>query len=288
MTANDFPGLESADEGCIRFLRFGQLPGVEVMDVRGVSRQWAYFHETYSFCAATWVADGRDVPWRYRQRTHVMNPVGVQLMEPGEFHSNLQVAPRANFRVLMLAPKLVCRLASDITGANRVPHLNRAQLAGGPVRAVLSKLTAVLAESGDVERCELGVHRLVEVLCSQGCLERGESVMLRERGRPAVRAARDLIHASWNEHLPLATIGRAAGLPIPTLERAFLETFGTSPRQYQNHLRLERGKELLKSGTPLAAAAQQVGFHDPKYFARCFKRQFGCAPSQYRLASTAK
>ena len=68
MTASALPGPESEDEGCIRFVRFDALPGVEVMDVRHVSRQWAYFHETYSFCAATWVADARDVRLRVALR----------------------------------------------------------------------------------------------------------------------------------------------------------------------------------------------------------------------------
>src|SRR4051812_22786186 len=61
---------EIAREGSIQFVRLRGLPGVEVMDVRHVSRKWAYFHETYSLCVASWVANPRDIPWRYRQRTH--------------------------------------------------------------------------------------------------------------------------------------------------------------------------------------------------------------------------
>ncbi|HKY34352.1 MAG TPA: AraC family transcriptional regulator [Polyangiaceae bacterium] len=252
------------------------------MDVRGVSRKWIYFHETYSFCGASRVEDRADVPWRYRQRTHQMNQGGVQLMEPGELHANLQVAPRADFRVLFLAPSTVQRVCRELGAPDRLPHLTVAQLYDGPVRRILNQLTDVLVERGDIERGELGIYRLIEALWRQGCLELPPTTVLRERGRKAVKAARDLIHSSWNEHLPISTLTSEVRLPLATLERAFREAFGTSPRQYQLHLRLMRGKELFRHGAgSVAEVARQCGFRDPKYFSRVFKREFGCQPSDY-------
>jgi AraC-like DNA-binding protein len=269
-------------EGSIAFVRFEKLVGAEVMDVRGVSRKWTYFHETYSFCGVSWVEDPSDIPWRYRQRTHQMNAGGVQLMEPGELHANLHVAPRADFRVLFIAPVTMQRVCRELGVPDRMPHLTVAQLYDGPVRRTLNQLTSVLVQRGDVERAELGLYRLVQALWKQGCLELPPSTLLRERGRKAVMAARDLIHASWNEHLPISTLTSTVRLPLATLERAFSEAFGTSPRQYQLHLRLMRGKELFRKGEgSVAEVARRCGFRDPKYFARMFKREFGCQPSGY-------
>ena len=272
-------------EGTIGFVRYQELLGAEVMDVRGVSRKWSYFHETYSFCGVSWVADDRDIPWRYRQRTHLMNRAGVQLMEPGELHANLHVAPHADFRVLLLAPSTVQRVCRELGAPDRLPHLTVAQLYGGTVRQTLNELTAVLVEHADVERGELGLYRLVESLWGQGCLEGHPVTPLRERGRKAVLAARDMIHAFWNEHLPISTLVGEVKLPLATLERAFRATFGTSPHQYQLRLRLMRGKERFRNGdTSVATVARSCGFRDPKYFSRSFKREFGCQPSDYLRA----
>jgi AraC-like DNA-binding protein len=284
------PGQQSsldadiAREGSIRFVRLPELPGVEVMDVRHVTRKWAYFHETYSLCVASWVADPRDIPWRYRQRTHQMNPTGVQLMEPGEFHANLVEAPPADFRVLMLGPELVRKLSVELSGRDRPVHFTQAQLYAGPVRDALSTLVASVVDTGDTELAEERLYKVFGLLGSHGCLELGAPSTLTERGRRRVRTARDLIHSAWNQHLPLAAISAAADLPIATLERAFYEAYGTSPRQYQIHLRLMRGKELLRRGeAQVLSAARACGFRDPKYFTRLFKREFGCPPSAYRL-----
>jgi AraC-like DNA-binding protein len=276
--ANDDPR-----EGSIRFVRLPTLFGAEVMDVRQLSRKWAYFHETYSFCSASWVADPRDVGWRYRQRTHYMNASGVQLMEPGEFHSNTVAAPVADFRVLLVSSALVQRLHVETTGRARPVHLSRAQLGPGSVRNSLQAIATAIVDAGDGDRAEDLLYDFMQTLSLHGCFETACPPMFRERGRKGVRVARDLIHAAWNQRLPLSAISEAAQLPVPTLERAFREAFGTSPRQYQIHLRMMRGKELLRArDVSIVEAAQECGFRDPKYFSRLFKREFHCRPSEYR------
>jgi AraC-like DNA-binding protein len=271
-------------DGAIELIRLPNLPGVEVMDVQGVSRQWAYFHETYSFCVARWVEDTREIPWKYRLRTHRMTVDRVQLMEPGEFHANLMVAPRANFRVLMLAPSLVEKVARQLGHEHAFPlHLSTAQLGDGPVRQLLHKLTSIIVEAGDAQRADDGICRLLQLLSQQRCFETTLAPPSRKQSRRAALLARDLIHDRWNEHLSLNALSAEVGLPLSTLERAFGEAFATSPRQYQNHVRLVRGKGLLlNTADPIRGVAENCGFSDPKYFARLFRREFGCGPQSYR------
>jgi AraC-like DNA-binding protein len=282
--------LASEQGGGIDLIRLPSLPGIEVMNVRDVSRQWVYFHETYSFCVASRVASTENVPWRYRLRTHSMNVDGVQLMEPGELHANLIDAPHADFRVLFLSPEKVERAARELGWESTSPlHLRVAQLGDGAVRSTLRNLTAALVDDGDVERSELGIYRLLETLSRCGCFETGIPTRRSPhcRGESAAWKARDLIHAHWNDHLPVGAIGAVVGIPVSTLERAFTRAYGTSPRQYQTHLRLMRAKEMLKTGHTVAVAATDAGFRDPDYFARLFRREFGCGPHHYRLAAGA-
>jgi AraC-like DNA-binding protein len=266
------------------FVRFQALPGLEVMDVRGISRLWANFHETYSFCVATWVDEAVEVPWKYRRRTHRMNVDRVQLMEPGEFHTNLRTAPPADFRVLMLSPDLVARVAQSLGWEKTSPlHLKVADLGDGPVRRILRRLTTAAVEDRSVERAHADLSALLSTLSTNSCLERP---IPNGPGRPSRKLAlraRDFIHDRWALHVPLEDISGDLGVSIPTLERVFSEAFGTTPKRYQNHVRLMRGKMLLAAPDhSIKTISKLCGFDDRKYFARLFRRQFGHSPESYR------
>ena len=60
--------------------------------------------------------------------------------------------------------------------------------------------------------------------------------------------------------------------------RAFRDRTGRTPRQFQEFCRIERATHLLESGMSVAAAGAEVGFADPYYFSRCFKRVQGLSP----------
>jgi signal transduction histidine kinase/ligand-binding sensor domain-containing protein/DNA-binding response OmpR family regulator len=58
---------------------------------------------------------------------------------------------------------------------------------------------------------------------------------------------------------------------------------GYSPKEYICILRLKKAAELLSdSGLNVSEIAYSVGFVDPLYFSRYFKKQFGVTPSQFR------
>lgn len=57
---------------------------------------------------------------------------------------------------------------------------------------------------------------------------------------------------------------------------------GKTPSQFIRLMRLKRGKQLLSRGNMLVSqVAYEVGFNDPKKFARYFKQEFGMLPSEY-------
>ncbi len=58
---------------------------------------------------------------------------------------------------------------------------------------------------------------------------------------------------------------------------------GYSPNEYIRVLRLKRAAELLLSTRMTSAEISfKVGIHDPSYFSKCFKEQFGVTPKLYR------
>ena len=58
---------------------------------------------------------------------------------------------------------------------------------------------------------------------------------------------------------------------------------GMSPSAFLNEIRLKRAVQLLEADeTRVSEVAYSVGFNDPKYFARCFRKRFNISPSNYR------
>jgi transcriptional regulator GlxA family with amidase domain len=54
-----------------------------------------------------------------------------------------------------------------------------------------------------------------------------------------------------------------------------------SPLQYQKHLRLQEARRLMLSeNLDAASAGFRVGYEDPAYFSRDYKRQFGAPPQR--------
>jgi transcriptional regulator GlxA family with amidase domain len=56
-----------------------------------------------------------------------------------------------------------------------------------------------------------------------------------------------------------------------------------TPIEYVQTLRLEEAKQILETtDTAVEAVANEVGYEDPSYFGRLFKRTVGLTPAQYR------
>lgn len=58
---------------------------------------------------------------------------------------------------------------------------------------------------------------------------------------------------------------------------------GMSPVEFLRHIRIRHAEELVaKSNEPFSQIAYMVGFSDSRYFGKCFKKQTGLTPSEYR------
>lgn len=58
---------------------------------------------------------------------------------------------------------------------------------------------------------------------------------------------------------------------------------GMSPSDFLRRLRLQRAQELIaNSRMSFSQIAFAVGFSDPKYFTKCFKKETGMTPSEFR------
>ena len=88
-----------------------------------------------------------------------------------------------------------------------------------------------------------------------------------------------------NPNLSAATLSAHFGLSLRRVHQLF-EPGGRSVSEYVNDVRLDRAAKLLGSDAALhrtiADIAWEVGYADPAYFNRRFRRKFGCTPRDYR------
>ena len=97
--------------------------------------------------------------------------------------------------------------------------------------------------------------------------------------RPAVDYARENY---TDPDLAVADLAAAAEMSEVYLRRLFKAVCGVSPNEYIINLRLNRAKELLRSGAcNVSEAATLSGFGDVYHFSRLFKRETGVSPSEY-------
>lgn len=82
---------------------------------------------------------------------------------------------------------------------------------------------------------------------------------------------------------PVAALVERSGLADRTFKRRFKQATGYAPIDYIQTLRIEEAKQQLES-TELAvdAIGAAVGYEDPTFFRRLFKRSTGVTPSRYR------
>ena len=58
---------------------------------------------------------------------------------------------------------------------------------------------------------------------------------------------------------------------------------GETLTDYINRTRLENSKILIKSSDlPISVVALNVGYTDPNYFVKLFRKLYGMTPSEYR------
>lgn len=68
-----------------------------------------------------------------------------------------------------------------------------------------------------------------------------------------------------------------------SLYRKMKVATGLSPIEFIRNIRLKHGSQLLKNRSiSVAEVAYECGFSNPKYFAICFKDEFGVTPKEYQ------
>jgi AraC-like DNA-binding protein len=82
------------------------------------------------------------------------------------------------------------------------------------------------------------------------------------------------------------TLARQCMLSSSRFAHLFQETTGTSPLRYLESLRIWKAQEMLiGTSKSIKEISLEVGFRDPLYFSKVFRRNLGSGPRAFRKES---
>ncbi|MCM3902442.1 MAG: AraC family transcriptional regulator [Pyrinomonadaceae bacterium] len=89
------------------------------------------------------------------------------------------------------------------------------------------------------------------------------------------------LREQYNEPLKIEEIARELGMSISGFHHHFKSVTSMSPLQFQKQIRLQEARRLmLGEDLDAASAGHRVGYEDPAYFSRDYKKLFGAPPQR--------
>lgn len=90
------------------------------------------------------------------------------------------------------------------------------------------------------------------------------------------------LNKSYMDPWSIASMAQYCHLSSDYFSHQFKENTGSSPIQFLYNLRIEKAKELLLTeGLTVSEVAALVGYKDPLYFSRIFKKATGVSPKRF-------
>jgi len=151
-------------------------------------------------------------------------------------------------------------------------------------------LEAALKESEEPEKLQLRIKTILSshqiVVSSQKKSVEAERRYATHRERPFMEEITAIMEANYsNSDFGVSQLCEMMNLNRATLARHLVSETGYAASQFMRHYRLEVARRMLadeSNNFNITEIAYKVGFNDPKYFTRCFTKEFGVAPSSFK------
>ena len=218
-----------------------------------------------------------------------IGPPAAIVVPPGTVHA-FQFRPATYGYVLTVADALLA--AADPAQRALLSPLRlaprRVDLSATPGTAL--RIAGLLEQIMDeLRRPQRGRHQMLDWLVRGVLLlvarELGADPLSEsERGRVALLARlRELVEVHFAEHWPVSRYAAALKVTESRLNRLCRAQAGQSAFDIvQDRLLLEARRRLYYIAAPVSQLAYELGFVDPAYFCRFFRKHTGMAPSEFR------
>ncbi|MBP3600438.1 MAG: helix-turn-helix transcriptional regulator [Clostridia bacterium] len=97
-----------------------------------------------------------------------------------------------------------------------------------------------------------------------------------------LEVAKDIL-TTYDQNLPIEYYADIYGCSVNQFTIIFKENFGCTPRAYITQQRLNTAENLLlNSNFSIKKIAESIGYEDPLYFSRIFKKKYGYSPREFK------
>lgn len=261
-------------------VRFPDFPDLQLMQAHYTTHVFPrHYHETYVIEV---VRQGTD-EFFCDGKTYAATAGQIVLINPHEVHTGKSVGRQ---------PLQYCSLYPT---ADMMREITR-QVAGLPDDLPMFPQRVVQDER--IARLLAGAHAVAsnraDAFTAQSILVNALGELIRHHAEPhtrtvraydnrdAVKRAREYLLEHYDRNITLAELAKVAALSPYHLLRVFRKAVGFPPHEFLINVRVEKARQLIAKGHPLAATAMATGFYDQSHLTKHFKRIIGLTPGQYR------
>ncbi len=271
--------LENEKQEYTNFWREPELGNTELLHARFVNHSYTrHSHDTFAIGMIEVGAEEFEC-----NRQKFVAPAGsIVVINPGEVHTG-QAASEGGWTYRMLYPEaeLLQKVLSETTGKQGViPFFKNVVIGDNELAPELLNLHFDLQSPiSNLERQSRFLWWLTRLIQRHS---ETRQLPLKEGHEPrAIRQAREFLVENYRENISLDTLAEKVGLSPYHLLRTFRRSCGLPPHAYQNQVRLNQARTLLKAGWHIPQVAIELGYVDQSHFTRQFKRIMGVTPGQY-------
>ena len=276
------------------FSLYGEAPGgaglslhIETIAARSSVHDWRIgAHRHSGLHQVLWIASGPVEASLGPERTTGEGPLAL-VIPPGLTHG-FAFTPQTQGYVLTFDPRALVE-GEGGAGAAFVDLFAAPRLVPAEEPEVARRLTALLAalaselaapdaafSPAPVWLARAALWRLAQLAGTTGAKAGGRAVFLRFVA---------LIEAHFTQNWPVSAYAEALGLTVKRLNRLTQTQVGLSALAcVHRRLAREACERLVHLDASAAEIGYALGFDDPAYFTRFFKRMTGQGPSAYRQA----
>jgi len=193
--------------------------------------------------------------------------------------------------VLTLAAPLVSELKALLGPASTV-LASPANYPAGADRNYLNSLVSALQREYSLDQPgrDLALHSLINVLVvwvSRQMIQRSSAGQPADRGHDYLNRFTRLVEEQFRQQPSVETLAYATGVSVAHLNNVCRELAGQSALQIiHQRLLLEAKRTLIYTRMTVSQVSDSLGFTDPAYFSRFFRRLAGLSPRDFRQAGS--
>ena len=105
---------------------------------------------------------------------------------------------------------------------------------------------------------------------------------LNQRDRNFLEKLDKIVHQNIEKDLGVTDLALEIGLSPSQLTRKLKTLIGQTPANFIKNIQMDIALQMLKNGQSVSEVAWSIGFSEPAYFSKIFKKHFGYLPSKNR------